>query len=72
MSRPPHRLPMARPRLRSRSIASTIPAPRQTDPAFLALVRAALLDLKREQFERAFETASAQTADSADVQNRQV
>ncbi|MCT0211150.1 MAG: hypothetical protein DCF18_10105 [Cyanobium sp.] len=48
---------MARRRIRACSIPSTIPTPCQTDPTFLALLRAALLDLKREQFERTFETA---------------
>ncbi len=67
----PPPLPRARRRIRACSIPSTIRAPRQTDPAFLVLLRATLLDLKREQVERAFKTASAQTADSADAQNRQ-
>ncbi len=46
---------MARRRIRARSIPSTIHAPRQTDPAFLAMLRAVLLDLKLEQLEGAFE-----------------
>ena len=62
----PAPLPMAHRRIRACSVPSTIHAPRQTDPAFLALLRGTLLGLKREQFERAFETASTQAVHSAD------
>jgi len=60
---------MARRRIRACSIPSTIHAPRPTAPALLVLLHAVLLDMKREQFERAFVTASAQTADSADAKS---
>ena len=60
----PH--PMACRRISAHSIPGTIHAPRQTDPAFLAMLRATLLELKREQLGRAFEAASAQTTHSTD------
>ncbi len=39
------------PRIRARTVPGTIPAPRQTDPAFLELIRTVLVDLKREELE---------------------
>lgn len=55
--RHPHRLPMSRRRIRACSIPSTVHAPRQTDPDFLPLIRAVLLDLKKDELEQTLEAS---------------
>jgi hypothetical protein len=56
---------MARRRIRTCSIPSTVHAHRPSPEAFLALLRTALLDLKQEQFERLLDLTESGTMDQS-------